>query len=145
MGHSSGGHVAALLAADPDIAALNGATPWLGTVVLDSGGYDVPRIMNAQHMRFYDQAFGDNPAFWRESSPIHRLSGTPAPMLLVCSSRSRNACDWADDFAEKIDESGGGATVLPIALSHMAINNDLGLPGQYTEAVDSFLKSLGLP
>ncbi len=66
-------------------------------------------------------------------------------MLLVCSSRSRNACSWAEDFAGKVKGTGGQATVLPVALSHMAINSELGLPGGYTEAVDSFLSSLGLP
>ena len=37
------------------------------------------------------------------------------------------------------------ANVLPVAMTHAAINRDLGLPGRYTAAVESFLASLGLP
>ena len=145
MGHSSGGHVAALVAADPAIAGNHNVTPWLGTVILDSGAFDVPGIMSAPHLRFYDFAFGKDPDFWRNSSPAYRLATAPAPMLLVCSSLSRNACARARAFAGKAETAEGRATVLPVRLSHMAINGELGTSSAYTEAVDTFLKSLGLP
>jgi hypothetical protein len=35
--------------------------------------------------------------------------------------------------------------VLPVAKSHAAIDADLGAPGAYTEAVERFLRSLGIP
>lgn len=60
-----------------------------------------------------DQASGNQPASWREASPLHRL--------------------------------GGRAEVLTVDLSHAEINKTLGRPGRYTEAVDGFLQSLGLP
>ncbi|MEJ8574812.1 alpha/beta hydrolase [Microbaculum marinum] len=143
MGHSSGGHLAALLAADPDIASRNGAVPWLGTVVLD-GGYDISELMGRKHMAFYDKVFGDDPEFWRDASPLHRLADPPAPMLLVCSSLSATACPRAEAFADRVGDLGGRATVLPEALSHSAINADLGLAGKYTDSVDMFLASVGL-
>lgn len=145
IGHSSGGHVVALLAADPEITTAQDARPWLGTIVLDSGGFDMPEIMGRRHMDFYDQAFGADPDFWRAASPTHRMAVAPDPMLLVCSSLSKTSCPQAQTFAEAVAETGGRATVLPVALSHMALSNDLGLPGSYTGAVDSFLEELSLP
>lgn len=35
------------------------------------------------------------------------------------------------------------ATVLPMALTHSEINNELGLPGPYTNDVERFLRLLG--
>jgi acetyl esterase/lipase len=145
MGHSAGAHLVALIAADPAIAARHGARPWLGTIALDSAAFDVAAIMRAPHLPLYDRAFGQDPQFWRKASPIHRLAAAPAPMLLVCSSRRATPCAQAEAFADKVGAKGGRATVLPVAMTHAEINRNLGLPGRYTEAVDAFLKSLGLP
>jgi acetyl esterase/lipase len=145
MGHSAGAHLVALLAADPAIAARQGARPWLGTIPLDSAALDVVQIMEGRHLRLYDNAFKSDPAFWRAASPFHRLTGTPRPLLIVCSSRRRDACPPARAFAAKATAAGGRATVLPMDLSHREINETLGLPGAYTAAVDAFLRTLGLP
>lgn len=144
MGHSAGAHLVALLAADPKIAIRQGAKPWLGTVTLDSAAYDVPRIMEARHFRFYDRVFKNDPDYWRKASPIYRLSSAGAPMMLVCSSIRDDSCPQARSFARKLREKGGKVTVLPVALSHRDINHDLGLPGNYTDSVESFLRSLGV-
>jgi acetyl esterase/lipase len=145
MGHSSGAHLVALIASDPSIAQKAGAKPWLGTIVLDSAALDVTRIMKARHFRLYDKAFGDDPSYWHNASPIHRLAGAPKPMLLVCSSLRGDSCPQAEAFAQKVGSLGGSARVMPIAKPHGQINRDLGTPGSYTDAVVSFLKSLGLP
>jgi arylformamidase len=145
MGHSAGAHLVALLAADPAIAARQGAKGWLGTIALDSAALDVPQIMRRPHLALYDRAFGEDAAFWRKASPIHRLTEAPAPMLLVCSTRRPMPCAQAEAFAEKAVSKGGKATVLPVALTHAKINRELGLPGPYTAAVEAFLRSLGLP
>ncbi|MGA9752560.1 MAG: alpha/beta hydrolase [Acidobacteriota bacterium] len=145
MGHSAGAHLVGLLAADPGIASRQGARPWLGAVLLDSACLDVAETMGVRHMRFYDRVFGSDPAFWRRASPMDRLTSAPAPLLMVCSSFRRDSCPQARAFAAKAEELGGRAAVLPEALSHGEINRTLGLPGEYTAAVESFLRSLGLP
>jgi acetyl esterase/lipase len=145
MGHSSGGHLVSLLAADPSLAAGQGAAPWLATIALDAGAFDIVEIMGRGHADFFDQAFGANPGFWRKASPIHRLTSKPEPVLLVCSSLGARSCPQARAFSDKVIENGGRASVLPVKLRHMAIDNDLGLPGKYTDGVDDFLKSVGLP
>jgi acetyl esterase/lipase len=144
MGHSAGAHLVAMLAADRSIATRQGAKPWLGTVALDSAGYDVVKVMEGRHFRLYDQAFGKDPAFWREGSPLHRLNGTPPPLLLVCSSKRSVSCPQAQAFAATAMQLGGRVQVLPEALSHREINATLGEPGRYTSEVDAFLRSLGL-
>lgn len=145
MGHSAGAHLVALLAADPGLATQQGARPWLGTVALDSAALDVVSIMQARHPRLYDRAFGHQPGFWREASPLHRLDGARAPLLLVCSSQRHDSCPQARRLAERATTLGGRAEVLPVDLNHAQINKTLGQPGRYTEAVDGFLQSLGLP
>ncbi len=145
MGHSSGGHLVALLGADPEIAVEQGAQRWLGTVSLDGGGYDIEAIMRARHPSFYDRAFGGDPALWKAASPVARLSGDPVPMLLVCSTLSRYSCAGARSFAQQVETAGGRAEVLPVAKRHMAINDELGIDETYTAGVDDFLRSLGLP
>ena len=75
MGHSAGAHLVALVNAAPEIAAAQGAKPWKGAVLLDSGAMNVPAIMNARHPPLYDKAFGDDPAEWQAASPFHRLAG----------------------------------------------------------------------
>jgi acetyl esterase/lipase len=145
MGHSSGAHLVALLAADPAIAARQGAKPWRGTIALDSAAFDVAAVMGKPHLPLYDRAFGRDPQVWRKASPIHRLAAVPRPMLLVCSSRRADACPQARGFADAAGAKGSRASVLAVDMTHAEINRDLGLPGSYTAAVETFLRSLGLP
>jgi arylformamidase len=142
MGHSAGAHLVALLAATPELARLHGAAPWLGTVVLDSAALDVPKIMRGPHAGFYDQVFGRTSEGWRDASPVDRLAGKAAPMLLVCSDLRLLSCPNAREFIQRARSFGAKASVLPVALSHGQINATLGEPGDYTRAVDAFLASL---
>ena len=145
MGHSSGAHLVALLTADPGIATRQGATPWLGSVALDSAALNVVDLMSAWHPRFYDRVFGSRPGGWAEASPFQRLASGPAPLLLVCSIRRRDSCPAAQAFAGKARSFGGRATVLPVDLNHGEVNGELGRSQAYTALVDEFMRSLGLP
>jgi hypothetical protein len=98
--------------------------------------------MQIRHLGFYDRVFGSDPAYWREASPLHRLSGAPPPMLLVCSSQRKIACPNAKAFLARASSLGARVTDLPEDLSHSQINERLGLPGPYTDAVDSFIRSV---
>ncbi|MED5619064.1 alpha/beta hydrolase [Ideonella sp. BN130291] len=146
VGHSAGAHLAALVTAAADIAQRQGVRPWLATVVVDTAALDMQAVMSRPHYRFYDPVFGDDPAFWRQASPAHRLSGPPqAPLLLVCAEGREDSLAAANDFAARARAFGGQATVLPVALDHRELNDALGLPGAYTDAVDRFLRSVGVP
>lgn len=141
MGHSAGAHLIALLGAAPELAAERPA-PWLGNVLLDSGALDVPAIMGSRHFRLYDQAFGNDPAYWRSVSPYHRLHAAIPPTLAVCSSQRRDSCPQADAFAGRARDLGANIEVLPQAKSHGAINADLGDDPEYTARVERFLAGL---
>jgi len=142
MGHSAGAHLVALLNANPALATSLGARPWLGTVILDSAALDVEQTMTLPHLPLYTKAFGDDRAYWREVSPQHQLSAGAKPMLLVCSSLRRDSCPAATRFAAKAATMKVRAEVLPMPKSHAAIDAELGAPGEYTDAVEAFLRTL---
>lgn len=145
VGHSAGAHLAALVTADSEVAGAWGASAWRGTVALDSAALDMVAVMQRPHYRFYDPVFGSDPAFWQRASPLHRLQGPPvAPLLLVCSSLRDDSEPAARAFAAKAASRGGRAEVLTVPLRHMELNDQLGLSGDYTAAVDAFLASVGI-
>ena len=142
MGHSAGAHLVALLAASATLGSEAGARPWLGTVALDSAALDVLPIMQGKHYKLYDPAFGTDPTFWRTVSPLQQLQSGAKPVLAVCSSRRTESCDQARAFVAHASQLQVRAQVLPQDLSHGDINEQLGLPGDYTTAVEGFLSSL---
>ena len=146
MGHSAGAHLVALISASPNIIKQQGAQPWLGTVMLDSAAYDIEKLMSSRHLPLYDNAFGSDKTLWKNTSPIAQLTQKTVPMLAVCSTeRKDKPCIQATAFVDKAIKLGGQANVLPEALSHGEVNKNLGLPGDYTEKVEAFMRSLGLP
>lgn len=143
MGHSAGAHLVSLLAASPTKTAALGVNPWLGTVALDSAAYDISAIMSAPHYRFYDAAFGKDPEYWSDASPVSQLSAGAGPILVVCSSiRPDRPCLQAHAFADRGKALGVRVEVLEQAQSHKNINQNLGLPGAYTDAVEVFMSAL---
>jgi acetyl esterase/lipase len=144
MGHSAGAHLVTLLNADPARAARLGAKPWLGTVSLDSGALDVPDIMQHPHMRFYDTAFGSDPALWQAASPTHHLTHDGPPWLGVCNSMRSASCNPNEEYAAKARSLGLRAEILGEKLRHSEINRELGKSGPYTDAVEDFMASLDL-
>jgi acetyl esterase/lipase len=142
MGHSAGAHLVALLTADPARARAEGALPWRGTVSLDSAAMDVPRLMQASHLRLYDRAFGADPQAWRDASPLHALSREGPPMLAICSTLRRDSCPQNEGLRDAAAKLGRDVRVEGIARNHMQINDDLGLPGSYTDLVDRWISSI---
>jgi arylformamidase len=142
MGHSAGAHLVALLDANPALATRLGARAWLGAVILDSAALDIVQTMERPHAPLYDDAFGTDRIYWREASPYHHLAAGAKPMLIVCSSRRRDACLAAKRLAAKATSVGVRAEVLPVPKSHAAIDAQLGVPGAYTDGVEAFLASL---
>ncbi|WP_078117794.1 alpha/beta hydrolase [Thiosocius teredinicola] len=146
IGHSAGAHLVALLTADPSLAAQQGVSPWLGAVLLDSAALNVPDTMRAPPRimrKVYKNAFGDDPNYWRKASPYHALVAKGPPVLAVCSSQRRDdPCGAADSFVARMHALGRRGQVLPQPMSHREINEQLGLPGSYTTAVEAFMASI---
>ena len=143
MGHSAGAHLVALLGASPAWAARFGAAPWAGTVVLDSAALDLVDLMAKRHPRFYDRVFGADTAAWPAMSPTAHLGADATPMLLVCSTlRLDDSCGQSERFAARVVAAGGAAQVRSEKLMHNRIDVDVGLPGQYTDAIDAFIAAV---
>lgn len=145
MGHSAGAHLVALLGSNPDgLLRQAGARRPLGVVSLDSGALDVPALMGQPRLpQLYRDAFGSDPAYWRSVSPQQQLERGALPMLLVCSSsrhRPSSPCAEAGKFAARASILSVPMQVLPEALSHSEINDQLGLPSAYTDAVSAWIQ-----
>jgi arylformamidase len=142
MGHSAGAHLVALVSSSPAIRQKAGMAPWLGTIALDSGGYDVDEVMSRRHMKLYDNAFGTDRSLWRAASPTLVLGSAIPPFLAVCSTQREVSCSQAERFVKKATTLGARANVAGENLSHRQINDLLGEPSAYTTVVESFLRSL---
>ena len=120
-----------------------GAQPPLGVVSLDSGALDVPDMMRRPRLPpLYHRAFGADPADWIATSPQHQLDAGGRPMLLVCSTRRNDACPQAEAFQAAGARLGVPMQVLREDLSHGQVNHELGLPSDYTAAVDRWLDAV---
>jgi acetyl esterase/lipase len=136
MGHSAGAHLVALLSSRPDMVG----KVWAGTVVLDSAAMRVSTTMARRHPRFYDEAFGADPAYWAKASPMDQWTPRAVPMMLTCSTRRPDdPCADARRFQALARAAGRDMPVLPLDLTHAEVNRTLGLPGAYTHAVDDFI------
>ena len=146
MGHSAGAHLVSLVNADASIRRANTVRPLLGVVSLDAGAIDVvrqmPNVYPFLEVR-YREAFGDTKSAWIAASPFHQIDRTASPWLGVCSTtRKDDPCGQAQSYTEKSKSLGVRAKTLPQRKSHGAINAELGVPGNYTRAVEDFMASL---
>jgi arylformamidase len=145
MGHSAGAHLVALVASDPSLAKQAGyAGSWRAVVALDGGVIDTVDTMEHRHFSWFDKAFGAQPDFLKKAFPLARMSRATAPILLVCSESRKESCRHSVSYKQRDEGFGGVARVLPVKLGHGDINKNLGLPGSYTEEVETFLRSQGM-
>ncbi|MBP6750532.1 MAG: alpha/beta hydrolase [Xanthomonadaceae bacterium] len=145
MGHSAGAHLVGLVATMPEISRDAGVVPWRGNVLLDSGAIDTVKTMEARwRPQLFADAFGDDPAYWRSASPMHRLSGKLAPTLVVCASERADSCPNNAAFLRKAREYGTRTQLLAKPMSHGDINRDLGEDNDYTREVEAFMRDIGV-
>ncbi|WP_415892789.1 alpha/beta hydrolase [Neptuniibacter sp. PT8_73] len=142
MGHSAGAHLVALVSSAVSNIQTIGGVPWLGTVILDSAALNLPEIMQREHYRFYDKAFGSEESFWYQTSPFHQLQSDARPLLAACSSRRVDACMQAESYIARAIEEGIRAYVLSRNYSHKSMNSKLGENNSYTKDVELFMSSL---
>ncbi|MBL4584443.1 MAG: alpha/beta hydrolase [Pseudomonadales bacterium] len=143
MGHSSGAHIVSVMSSSARIIAKHKLKPWLGSVVIDTAVLNVEVMMGGKHFAFYDRAFGADKKFWRLVSPFHLLSNVQPPLLIICSTKRKDElCDSAETFATKARALGINAKILPVDMTHWAVNRGLGKKSDYTKEVESFMRSL---
>lgn len=108
-GHSSGAHLAALVALDPRYLAAEGLErDVIAGVIAISGAYDLDPgpALSAEELAWYEQTFGDAAAR-REASPQHWARGD-APRFLVLSAQDDipGYVRGADAFAAALRDAG---------------------------------------
>lgn len=85
-GHSAGGHLAALLAADGSyFDALKIKNPLKGTILIDAFGLDIYSYLTESRSpedSVFLPAFTTNPEVWKKASPVYYLSKETAPFLI---------------------------------------------------------------
>ncbi|MES0872823.1 alpha/beta hydrolase [Sinimarinibacterium thermocellulolyticum] len=119
MGHSSGAHIAALLALNPEyLQAVGGSREWLRGMIGLAGAYDFMPI-TAPDLR---DLFGPVDRF-RYSQPVFYVDGQNPPLLLM---HGRNdEVLWVsntENLAARVAKAGGAVeTVLYDSLSHSMI------------------------
>ncbi|MCA9619194.1 MAG: alpha/beta hydrolase [Myxococcales bacterium] len=135
MGHSAGGHLAALLCGHPAWLTRRGLEPRAlrGCVIL-SGIWDVEDMARSHNQRFNDgitrPTFGDDPEAWRRWSPIATLEA-PRPMLLILAERDFDYLKPQAQAAMEALGAAGGEARLTIALGedHLDLVRRFGEPG----------------
>ncbi len=138
MGHSAGAHLAALIATDESYLAKFGKSPSMlsGVILLDTAGYDIPRIMGGSsvgpiNVAIYENAFGKDPRVWADASPVtHVKEGKKLPRFLVFYTGRKSSGPVSRDFAAAVRKAGAPAySVLAKGKTHATLNLNIGQPG----------------
>jgi acetyl esterase/lipase len=150
LGHSSGGHLAALLGADP--AWLEAArVPFdavKAVILLDPAAIDIPPIMAAGRgagtvKQFYQPAFGDDAERQAALSPLHHAAPPNAPAWLMLHDVNNPLAGLQSQQLSVALVAAGAreATVLPVGnTTHVRLNDEIGRPNDTATAeIDAFL------
>lgn len=128
-GHSSGGHLAALLAADETylkaegltFAAIRGALPLSALFTIPSKK-DAPQMdLPGNHLlsksalpvemgfALFSVVFGDDPRARQLASPIAHVAANLPPFLILCGDNDLPFCDrpWAEAFSQALRAKNG--------------------------------------
>ena len=151
LGHSSGAHLAALVATDERYLEAAGAelSAIKGVIVLDGGGYDIPKMVNSGELFSegrYERAFGDDESVWIDASPItHVAPGKGIPPFLLVHAWKRNASrEQAQELANALHDADVRAEIYHQPnKNHITLNSSIGDAGDDTTArIMQFLNSL---
>lgn len=148
MGHSSGAHLAALVASDPQYAG-EAFGSIKGAVLLDSAGYDVPQHLEDADFgtkRVYETAFGYVEDRQRALSPITHAGAPDAPNWLALHVEGRTDTQTqAQAFVKALSEAGASANAVPIAnTDHSRLSREIGTDAgtAQTKVIDAFLSEV---
>ena len=147
IGHSSGAHLAAMIASDPQwLAAAKVPFATIRAVaLLDGAGFDVPTLMApypGTTMPYYGKAFGVDTARQLRLSPIAHLAPPNAPAWLFLQDATRfTGYAEAEALARPLRAAGAQTLIVPVPdTTHLRLNDELGRPGDpATARLDAFL------
>ena len=133
LGHSAGGHLAALIALDAQYLLPFDLSPSdiAGIIGLDSAAYYLPDLIAAEpeNQYLFYWAFGDNPQGWERASPINYVKpGKVLPSFLLLVAEGREVSEAVNEsFYEKLRSTGYNVTLLQYrGKDHVSIDTELG-------------------
>lgn len=133
LGHSAGGHLAALIALDKRYLAAFGlaSSDISGIIGLDSAAYHLPSLFAAEpeNQYLFSWAFGDNPEDWEKASPINYVrEGLNIPPFLLLVAGGREVSKTVNQiFDQKLDQYGYDVSISYFEeKNHVSIDYDLG-------------------
>ncbi|KAA6451230.1 alpha/beta hydrolase [Bacillus swezeyi] len=143
MGHSAGGHLTGLIAADAKYVNSVGLKPEsLNSIVILDGPLNIKPFIEA--IPSYKKVFGPDEKVWTEASPLTYINNSKLPPAYLVTR-------WEDPsvykFAETANKATGSDFVYQVKnLSHSDLNKMFGSPDgpkeaeDMTKAVMAFLK-----
>lgn len=139
LGHSAGGHLAALIATDEHyLKDLGFSTKIIrGVIGLDSAAYHLPTLIGSEPENYYlfEMAFGDNPEMWEKASPIYYVEkGKSIPPFLLIYAGGREVSKMVNlAFAHALQISNYQIHLFYASdKDHISIERDLGKLGDNT-------------
>jgi len=136
IGHSAGGHLAAIVATNERFLAAHGKDLSIirSIVLLDPAALDIPRYLELAKGRemtdLYALAFGADDDNRRDASPQHHVApGKKMPRTLIFYAGDRMHMDvLAPAFAEALAEAGSPSRAVDtVTLDHGEINSRIGM------------------
>jgi acetyl esterase/lipase/Ca2+-binding EF-hand superfamily protein len=145
MGHSSGAHLAALVATDQRHlqAAGKNLQTIKGVILLDGAGYDIPRLMQDHNQPdIYLKAFSNDQKVWEDASPVsHIRTGKGIPPFLVFYTPRPRAQSMAENLQASLQRAGVEVRTKMVNKSHRQINAEVGQSSdQVTSAIMDFIR-----
>lgn len=126
MGHSAGGHIAAMLATDGRyLAAVGGDRGWLAGMIGLAGAYEFLPLTDAD----LKTIFGPE-SEWPRSQPVNFVDGGEPPMLLLHGTADTTVhAEDSEILARKVEAAGGEAQLrLYPGVGHVRILAVLAAP-----------------
>ncbi|MES3005695.1 MAG: alpha/beta hydrolase [Patescibacteria group bacterium] len=150
MGHSAGGHLAALISTDHSFLQAQGVSPNIikGAIILDSGLLDLTNAVGTNVEQLITMYTNNDPQVNSKASPINYLSSgkyIPPMLLLYATSNGEGRSDIMSKLvADKLTENGYIARAVGIpGKDHEHMNADVGVTGDpLTKAIDVALSKL---
>jgi len=136
LGHSAGGHLAALITIDERYLGKLGFSSKIikGVIGLDSAAYHLPTLIKSEPENYFlfEMAFGDNPEKWEEASPLNYIKkGKDIPPFLLIYAGDREVTKVVNlTFAQALQSSDYQVHLYyAFEKNHVNIEQDLGKAG----------------